>query len=91
MKIYPHGLLMTIEEIIAINKHADIAEMIEILAEEGETAMAAAGLKDLLDAKLSLFLGKFGEFIREIDSNLEINEDTKHFKEWVMQNFRSGK
>jgi hypothetical protein len=88
MKIYPYGILTPIEEIIAINKHSDIAEMIELLPDDTETAMAAAGLKDLLDAKLSLFLGKFGEFIRSIDSNLETNEDTKVFKEWVKENFK---
>jgi len=88
MTIYPHGLLITIEEIIAINKHADIAEMIESSIDENETAMAAAGLKDLLDAKLSLFLVKFNEFINEIDSNIEINEDTKHFKKSVLENFK---
>lgn len=90
-KIYPYGVLMTIEEIIRLNKNADIAEMIEACVDQDECSNAAEGIKNLLDAKLSLFLSKFGEFIRDIDSNMERTPDTEVFKNWVLENFKGAK
>jgi hypothetical protein len=90
-KIYPYGVLITIEEIIKLNKSADIAEMIAEGIDEDECCVAAEGIQSLLDAKLSLFLNKFGEFIRQIDSNLERTEDTEVFKNWVLENFKGMK
>lgn len=90
-KIYPYGVLITIEEIIRLNKNADIAEMIETCVDQDECSNAAEGIKHLLDAKLSLFLSKFGEFIRDIDSNMERTPDTEVFKNWVLENFKGPK
>jgi hypothetical protein len=90
-KIYPYGVLITIEEIIRLNKSADIAEMIIAGVDEDECCVAAEGIQNLLNAKLSLFLNKFGEFIRQIDSNLERTDDTEVFKNWVLENFKGMK
>jgi hypothetical protein len=90
-KIYPYGILMTIDEIIVINQAVDVAEMLECGIDPDECAEVASSQKTILHAKLSLFKAKFEVFMCEIDSNLPKTDETENFKGWMKETFGGKK
>jgi len=90
-KIYPYGILMTINEIILINQAIDVCEMLECGIDPDECAEVAACQKTILNAKLNLFKAKFEVFMCQIDSNLPKNDDTENFKGWMKEEFGGKK
>jgi hypothetical protein len=90
-KIYPYGILMTIDEMIVINQAVDVGEMLECGIDPDECAEVASSQKHILNAKLSLFKAKFEVFMCQIDSNLPKNDDTEVFKGWMKEEFGGKK